>query len=295
MSPASQPTQPIQPTQPPRAQASSQLLLDLVNNHLDPGYAEASLRRGPNAKPQRYATVAVALGCAVIGFLLVVSYVHTNRGAPEAVKVHDRLVNRVRDAQNTANTLTQRASSLEAQVNAERESALPQSGTLARQLQLDTVAAGEVAVSGPGLSVTLSDPEAPSPAATAARGGSVPITSTNTLTDRDVRSVVNELWHDGAEAIAVNGVRLTPTSTVRFAGQVVLVDFVPITSPYRIEAIGDRDGLAVAFAQSTVASRYQTLRGVQGIGFSFADSGKLSLPAGSPSSLRYAAQSRPHR
>ena len=56
-----------------------------------------------------------------------------------------------------------------------------------------------------------------------------------------MRSVVNELWSDGAEAIAVNGIRLTPTSAIRFAGDAVLVDFQPITSPYRIDAIGDAD------------------------------------------------------
>jgi uncharacterized protein YlxW (UPF0749 family) len=86
----------------------------------------------------------------------------------------------------------------------------------------------------------------------------------------------------------VNGVRLTPTSAIRFAGEAVLVDLQPVTSPYRIEAIGSPDDLAVEFAQSDVAGRYQTLTGVEGIGFRFADSGKLTLPAGSPATLRYA-------
>ena len=84
-----------------------------------------------------------------------------------------------------------------------------------------------------------------------------------------MRSVVNELWRDGAEAIAVNGMRLTPTSAIRFAGDAVLVDFQPIASPYTIEAIGDGRRLATAFAASAVASRYQTLAGVDGIGFAF--------------------------
>jgi len=275
-----------------------QLLLDLVNNPLDPGYAAAARRRGAAPQPRRARTVAVAavaLGCLVIGFVLVVAYERTHRGAPEAKKVHDRLVSRVRDAQHGADDLAHRAGTLQGEVDALRARSLPRSGALAHDLDADSVAAGQTAVSGPGMTVTLTDPKASASTPASGRGGSVPITATNTLTDRDVRSVVNELWHDGAEAIAVNGVRLTPTSAIRFAGQAVLVDFQPITSPYRIQAIGDRDGLSVAFAQSTVASRYQTLKGVQGIGFSFADTGKLTLPAGVSVTLRYATAATGHK
>ena len=78
-----------------------------------------------------------------------------------------------------------------------------------------------------------------------------------------MRSVVNELWHDGAEAISVNDVRLTPTTAIRFAGEAVLVDFQPITSPYTIRAIGDRHVLETGFVDSAVASRYQTLAGAR--------------------------------
>ena len=53
---------------------------------------------------------------------------------------------------------------------------------------------------------TASRPTAPGAAAGA------PSTTAHILIDRDVRSVVNQLWADGAEAISVNGIRLTPTS-----------------------------------------------------------------------------------
>jgi uncharacterized protein YlxW (UPF0749 family) len=144
--------------------------------------------------------------------------------------------------------------------------------------------------------VTLSDPSAPTAGPTPGRGGTTPIGATNILTDRDVRSVVNELWHDGAEAISVDDVRLTPTSAIRFAGEAVLVDFQPITSPYHIAAIGNADLLATNFAQSSVASRYQTLTGVEGIGFSFSDASDLTLPASAPVRVRYATvPTRPKR
>ncbi len=127
--------------------------------------------------------------------------------------------------------------------------------------------------------MTLSEPAAPARRAGPGRASPDPGSTGHILTDRDVRSVVNELWHDGAEAISVNDIRLTPTSAVRFAGEAVLVDFQPISSPYVVRAIGDSDRLAVAFADSAVASRYQTLSSAKGIGFRFDGSDDLQLPA----------------
>jgi uncharacterized protein YlxW (UPF0749 family) len=144
------------------------------------------------------------------------------------------------------------------------------------------------AVSGSGLVVTLREPPAPSPTATPG-GGDNPGGATLILTDRDVRSVVNELWHDGAEAIAVNDVRLTPTSSIRLAGEAVLVDTRAVIAPYEITAIGDADLLATNFAQSAVASRYQTLSGVEGIGFSFSNSDHVELPASTAARIQYAS------
>ena len=38
------------------------------------------------------------------------------------------------------------------------------------------------------------------------------------------KCLVNGLWQAGAEAISINGQRLTSTSAIRFAGQAILVD-----------------------------------------------------------------------
>jgi uncharacterized protein YlxW (UPF0749 family) len=275
------------PADKPRPDAVRQLV-DLVNDHLDPGYAAAAARRGPNAGQRWYDNVGVIIGCALVGFVLVVAYITTHRGAPEAAKVHNSLVDRVRSAQDTVNGLSDRLNDLQGQLDAAQAQVLPPSGDLAKTLDLAQLHAGLTAVSGPGVLVTLREPSGPAASPTPGRGGTTPIGSSNILTDRDVRSVVNELWHDGAEAISVNDVRLTPTSAIRFAGEAVLVDFQPITSPYRIAAIGDADLLATTFAESAVASRYQTLTGVEGIGFSFADSTDLALPASAPVRVRYA-------
>ena len=267
---------------------SSALLVDLVMNPLDPGYAAAAARRATNPGRRWYDAPAVAFGCALVGFVLVIAYIHTHRSAPAAARVHDSLVARVHASQDQDRALSKQVQQLTGQLQKVRTQALPGSGGLVRQLNADQVAAGQTAVTGPGLTVTLSEPPKPTASPAGGRGGSVPISATNILTDRDVRSVVNELWADGAEAIAVNGLRLSPTSAIRFAGDAVLVDYQAISPPFRIEAVGTADDLATSFAASDVAGRYQTLVGADGIGFGFAESKLLHLPASAPRELRYA-------
>lgn len=285
----SRPTPPVDD----RLLASARLLTDLVTNPLDGGYRAAHERRHGDTRRRWYDRPLVALGCLMVGFVVVVAYVRTNRAAPAAARVHQRLVERVRTAEHSGDALAASLGALQRRLAAAQAQALPAGGTLAARLRSDESAAGELALQGPGLQVTLRDPKQPAAPSSAGRGGTVPIVATNILTDRDVRSVVNELWADGAEAIAVNGVRLTPTSAVRFAGDAVLVDFQPISSPYRIVALGHADALSTRFAESTVAGRYQTRAGVEHFGFSFADSTALRVPAGVAGTPKYATVPSP--
>jgi len=265
----------------------AKLLVDLVMDPRDPGYEAAAARRGGKPSDRWYDRPAVVLGCLAIGFTLAVAYAHTHRAAPEEAKVHSALVSRVRGADKTGDSLAAQAQTLSNQLNTLRDAALHGSSSLVRGLNTALIEAGQVAVSGPGITVELKQPViAPSTAPNGSRADNINVG--NVLTDRDVRSVVNELWADGAQAIAVNGIRLTPTSAIRFAGDAVLVDFQPIDSPYTISAIGNADDMATAFAQSDVASRYQTLVSARGIGFSFDEHSKIDLPASPPTTLRYA-------
>jgi uncharacterized protein YlxW (UPF0749 family) len=270
----------------------SPLLSDLIGSPLDPGYAAAATRRAgapqPSVLRRWYEGSALAAGCLLVGITLVMAYLHANRSAPETAKVRDSLVARVRAAEQQDGTLASTVRTLDNQVTALRDQALAASGPLGAQLDRNQLLVGQVAVTGPGLQVVLSEPPPGSSTAAPGRPGSTSIAATNILTDRDVRSVVNELWADGAEAISVNDIRLTPTSAIRFAGQAVLVDFQPVSSPYTVRAIGAADNLATGFASSGVASRYQTLSSADGIGFSFREIGSLELPASAPITPRYA-------
>jgi len=268
--------------------SATELLVDLVTNTADPGYAAATARRGTDARRRWFDRPAVVLGCLLVGFTLAVAYVHTHRSAPDVAKVHNSLVARVKAAQASGDALEAKAQQLNGEIAKARQQALP--GTsLGTRLQRAQLLAGATPVVGQGLAVQLADPPQPTATPSSGRAGTTPIDDSQLLTDRDVRSVVNELWHDGAEAIAVNGVRLTPTSAIRFAGQAVLVDFAPITSPYTIDAIGDSDVLVTSFADSDVAGRYHTLTSVEGISFSWTQQRRLHLPATAAATPRYAS------
>ena len=112
-------------------------LTDLVTNTLDPGYAAAAARRRADPRPtwwDRWNRPAVAIGCLLIGFTVAVAWVHTNRGAPAAARVHADLVTRVRAAQKADSSLAATAGALAGEANRLRDAALPSDGAVRSQL-----------------------------------------------------------------------------------------------------------------------------------------------------------------
>lgn len=122
------------------------------------------------------------------------------------------------------------------------------------------VEAGTVALEGRGLLVRMSDserdPQDPSE------------TGAYRIHDTDIQLVVNALFAAGAEAVAVNDSRLVATSPIRAAGDTIVVNFRPLTPPYRVEAIGaDRK----RFESSTIATRFRRWTRLFGLGFSVSE------------------------
>ena len=106
--------------------------------------------------------------------------------------------------------------------------------------------------------------------------------------DGDLQLVVNALWAAGAEAIGINGQRLGPTTAIRFAGEAVLVDFRPVTSPYEISAIGNPDALQREFLENSEVKVLAGISAFYDLRFDFARQDELTLPAASTPELRSA-------
>ena len=286
------------------------LLESLMRETLDPGYAEAAQRKAarqasleggprpdldgqnPNQlRPDGTASdprdrLLLTGGGLLLGLLLVVAYLAANRGAPADARVRSDLRQRIVAAEHDNSRSTRSAGVLQSEIDDLGSGALGPSD--ANNLRAAELAAGNVAVQGAGFRVVIGNPSIAPTATATGRRGSVGISSVSVLTDTDVRSVVNELWADGAEAIAVDNIRLTPTSAIRFAGQAVLVDFQPVAAPYTISAIGPPDDLDTDFASSAVAERFRTLASADGFTFTTSQESRVSLPASSGVGPRYA-------
>ncbi|MBL7621806.1 DUF881 domain-containing protein [Frankia sp. AgB1.8] len=105
-------------------------------------------------------------------------------------------------------------------------------------------AAGAATATGPGLRVQIADAAGADadggPRGSGQRGA-------DGVTDQDLAAIVNALWAGHATAIAIDGVRLSATSPIRTAGGAILVDFQPVVSPYRVDALGVPAALLAAF------------------------------------------------
>ena len=236
--------------------ASTALLTEVMTRPLDPGYAAAARRRAESGAPRsRAGRGGTWLALLTIGALLAVAGARAAAAEPAADRGRQALLQRIDDATARSDRLTGQVAQAQAG-NAELAAALggaPAASADARAEGL-AVAAAATAVTGPGLQVVLDDaPEDGS-------AGSDGVTTSGRVVDRDVQIVVNGLWQNGAEAVAVNGQRLSSLSSIRAAGEAVLVDYRPLTPPYTISAIGDPAALETGLATS-VAGRYlQVLR-----------------------------------
>ncbi|WP_432972916.1 DUF881 domain-containing protein [Dactylosporangium sp. CA-233914] len=262
------------------------LLGELFRNPLDPGYAAAAKRRG-DAPPPRWGRWVSAVAMLAIGFLLAVAYHQAVAGEPSASKARDDLVADVRARQRTSDDLQRREAELRAQVDRARDDALADSDSATR---LKNLAAGNGTgkVTGDGVAVRIVD----APPQVDPVTGRTEQENLGLVLDRDLQDIANGLWQAGAEAIAVNGQRLTATSTIRAAGGVILVDFRPVTSPYEVTAIGPAD-IAGTFGDSATAKRFKRYIEQYRMQFSVKKRTNLTLAGAAEPPLKYARTPAP--
>jgi uncharacterized protein YlxW (UPF0749 family) len=267
------------------------LLTSVMERPLDPGYAAAAERRERAGLPASSGTrtLVVLAAALAIGLLLTLGALSLRTPSTSAVKAKARLVAQVEAGRAAVDHQESQLTALQAQVDRLQAQALSNGqSSLASQIKTLTVAAGAVAVRGQGLQVVLDDaPGADSNSADANPRTNAASTDGKVLS-KDLQIVVNGLWEAGAEAISVNGQRLTSTSAIRFAGEAILVNYRPLVRPYTIKAIGDRQAMQVAFAESDGGSYARALHDNYGIRVSIDPATSLDVPAASSLSVHYA-------
>ncbi len=283
---------------------SAGMLSSLLEDTLDPAYAEAAERRqgGEAAECRdgdqlsRWGGRAVGVAVLVVGLVLGVAYADTRATAPSSERTRQALLADVERESGRGDELRSQLENLQNEVSValDEELVATEEGRRAsEQVRRLEAAAGVVPVSGPGLTVTVSDAAAEE-AVDPVTGDTIQaVPEAGLVLDIDLQAIVNALWAAGAEAVAVNGQRLAPATSIRTAGEAILVDFRPVASPYVIEAIGNPNQLAVRFAGSGTAARYEAYGQLYGIGFERTGSDELQLVAAQSVELRYARPETP--
>jgi uncharacterized protein YlxW (UPF0749 family) len=108
------------------------------------------------------------------------------------------------------------------------------------------------------------------------------------VTSGDLQIIVNGLWGAGAEAVSINGHRLSSTAAIRFAGQAIIVDFRPLARPYVITALGDPQGMQQLFEPSFAGLYLSQLTEEFKIRSNLATSDSLTVPGDSAARLEVA-------
>ncbi len=177
---------------------------------------------------------------------------------------------------------------LQAQVQALTDQAASRNGDVAAARdagQAGALSAGLVALTGPGVQITLDDaPRRPD--------GSLPIGARPddvVIHQSDVQAVVNAVWASGADAVAIMDQRLIATSAVRCVGNVLLLQGRTYSPPFVVTAIGDAGAIRAQLAASPQVQVFRQAVEDYGLGFAVQDRAEITLPAyDSPPAMEYA-------
>jgi uncharacterized protein YlxW (UPF0749 family) len=222
--------------------------------------------------PSWQVTLGVAL--LALGFLVAAQLRTEGPRVRYTTQERSPLVETALNLQSEQEALKTQLSQVEGQIrDVQQESA--GSAQLVRevnqQLEDARIAAGLVALEGPGVVLALADSTAPIPSGANAADFRV--------SGDDIRTVVEELWLAGAEAIAVNGERLTPSSAIVDIGGAILVNAAYLSPPYQVSAIGPDD----LFERLSESSGWQDFVRARsegfGISLAFAEPDQVTVPA----------------
>lgn len=177
--------------------------------------------------------LVVIVGAAAVGLIGVLAVVSARISETERIQTRAELVSRVLSASDAVEALQQEVGARSERVDGLRADLLAAGEGVGESGELErlTREAGTTTLAGSGLIVTMDD-------APDAEPGSL-----NRVLDRDLQSIVNELWRAGAQGIAINDQRLVETSAIRGAGDAILVNYHPLTRPYVISAVDGDDPL----------------------------------------------------
>lgn len=219
-------------------------------------------------------SLSLVVASAVLGFLMTVQFRSTAARLPSREQSRLVTADTIAHLEKEQRNLKERLVTLRGQMTAlqhSRDLASSRAGVLGADLDTQRLAAGLVALRGPGLVVTLDDSSKPMAAADDANNYIVH--------DYELRDVVNVLWLAGAEAISINGERLTNLSSLYCVGSTILVNDTRLSPPYEVRAIGNSADLQQATENPKNFGKFRVKVRTYGIQFRVAAGKDVTVPA----------------
>lgn len=216
--------------------------------------------------------VLTAVVLLVLGFVVVVQ-MRSGREIARAPEVQTRnvfaLATQLQTERAARQALDAEVAALRKQLeDIERDRSEGRAASEAMQRELDTLrlVAGLRPVRGHGVVVEVAEPPV--------RKAGAPVAVQYT----DLVDVINELWAAGAEAVALNDVRLTAITGVSQVGPTMIVGLRRVEPPFRIAAIGDP-----ATLESALQIRGGLIEGLRALGLvvKITRANSLTLPGAS--------------
>jgi uncharacterized protein YlxW (UPF0749 family) len=224
---------------------------------------------------QQVTSIAVVAAVAMATGFLVAGQVKAQLLTPSnQVARYQALVRSVQDLEATNADSRRRIADLRAQIDGLESQAAQ--GSAATQGLRNQVAdlrahAGLTSLRGPGVEVDLAN-GVPAPD----QGG-----GTGYLVNfQDVQDVVNLLFAQGAEGVAVSGRRITPlTAFSGSEGEVVLDQGPPLSSPITVTAVGNRNRMEGALGDASSLPDFRAREVQFQLRITFKGSPDVTLPA----------------
>lgn len=189
--------------------------------------------------------ISIAIVCALLGFLLAYQFKLLNKNNESKIENYnksdviaelDSLKKEKEGLQNKNNSLSEELKKL--------EEAASKEGNVGKEIknQLDSARMhlGLVDVKGPGVTIKITPKTSIFGSSTDDMGRSI--------TEEELIHIINLLWYSKAEAISINGYRITPQTGIKNSSNYIWIGTAGKVSPKEpitIKAIGDKARLNV--------------------------------------------------
>ncbi|MGZ4447345.1 MAG: DUF881 domain-containing protein [Nocardioides sp.] len=262
----------------PDPQVTMSLLDRIVEQSLDPNYRRKNALRGPSPEgpERRRGRLLTALTVVVLGLLVVMAIRQEGIDAPEQQSTRESLIQRA-DAGKAGLARTQATIARTSQRVAAATARLAQSTAAATKAQARLRELGEdsgfVALTGPGLVVSVQ---------------SAPNADDKTqVRDEDLATLVNGMWRAGADAISINGQRLSSLSAIRNTSVSINVNGRPVSPPYVVTVLADPRTIQADFLDTSSGVAWHTIVDAYGFRVTEEVKDRLSVPAAPDTLLLY--------